>query len=196
MTIADITTKVRTIMNEAGEEDILHLLSDDTLKLTQYIESAIPDAVNAISRIAPLNYLNASEGDVSITSIDGFGVITLPSDFLRLSALKLKGWKRAVGMIHLFGSEEYNIQHNEYSCSGVNKPVCLFSGGKEIECVPSGEIEYFRYVKAATPESSLDILKPELHYGLCYMCASLVYEIFENIPSAERMRVIAETSLK
>ena len=58
MTAQDITTKVRAIMNEAGAEETLTLLSEDTVKLDTYIESVIPDASNLILSVSPVRYIN------------------------------------------------------------------------------------------------------------------------------------------
>ena len=44
----EIISKVRSIMNEIGDEDSLTLLSEDTVKLDEYIKSVIPDAVNIV----------------------------------------------------------------------------------------------------------------------------------------------------
>ena len=54
-------------MNEIGEEENLSLLSEDTVKLAEYIESVIPDAINLIAQdenvsIALLNTGNMTSG--------------------------------------------------------------------------------------------------------------------------------------
>lgn len=196
MTINDITSKVRVILNEAGEEDSLHLLSEDTVKLTQYIESVISDAINYVISISPIQHINTTKGSSISTNGDGYSILTLPSDFLRMAAIKLTGWQRAVSVVMPFNSEEYKIQHNAITRSGNNKPSCVFgynSSGSVIECFPSGSLEYFHYVKSAYSESNkgLGLVKEELCPAICYMCASLVYNIFENPNTGERMKVIA-----
>lgn len=50
MTKQGIIDKTRAIMNEIGEEENLSLLSEDTVKAAEYIESVIPDAINLIAR--------------------------------------------------------------------------------------------------------------------------------------------------
>lgn len=196
MTIPDIIAKVRTIMNEAGEEDSLHLLSDDTLKLTKYIESVIPDAINLILLVSPVRCIKTSTHSTAMSSGDGCSTSLLPADFLKLVALKLRSWKRAVFIAYPIGHEEYKIQHNSVTRSGVNKPTCVFSynsSGLTIECFPSGDMEYFHYIKSAVGSSNkgLDLIKDELFNSVCYMCASLVYNIFENPNTGEKMKAIA-----
>lgn len=196
MKISDIISKVRVILNEAGEEESLHLLSEDTVKLTQYIESVIPDAINLVIIISPISHINTTKGSNTLVNGDGCSVLSLPADFLRMAAIKLSNWKRSVSVVMPFNSEEYKIQHNVITRSGVNKPSCVFaynSSGSIIECFPSGSLEYFHYVKSAYSENDkgLGLIKDELFPSVCYMCASLVYNIFENSNSGDRMKAIA-----
>ena len=63
-------------MNEIGEEENLSLLSEDTVKLAEYIESVIPDAINLIAQdenvsIALLNTGNMTSGGTSSESCTG-----------------------------------------------------------------------------------------------------------------------------
>jgi hypothetical protein len=192
----DIVEKVREIMNEAGDENTFSLLSEDHIRLNDYIESVIPDAVNILGKEAPLRLLNATEGRVTVDAGKDCSTIALPSDFLRAAAVKLKEWKRAVFLVYPQESEEYNIQHNEYTTAGVNKPKCVF-GATGIECFPSGRLEYFRYIKRVSKYSmSFKTLKKELFEALCYLCASLVYDIFENRATSDKMRAISQEFMK
>lgn len=197
MTLQGIKEKVRTIMNEAGKDETLALLSEDTIKLDDYIASCIPDAVNLIVLSSPLRYLNASSVTSIVNNVDGVGVIDLPSDFLRLASIKLDTWKRAVFTAFEEGSEGYKIQHNPVTRSGVNKPCCALSfnsNGPALECFPSGKLSYFFYVRSSDSDvtgSGLGQLKDILHPAVCYMCASLVYDIFEIQATSDRMKAIA-----
>lgn len=194
MTIAGIVDKVRIIMNEAGEEDSLHLLSEDTVKLTEYIKSVIPDAIDMVTMVAPLRCINTSQMPISSTGL--CVSLALPNGFLRLASLKFKEWKRAVSYVFSCNSEMYKIQHNPVTTAGVNKPCCVFAYDQMnpvIECFPPGVLEYFHYVKSAVSESEngISAAKEELYPAICYMCASLVYTIFENPNTAEKMKTIA-----
>lgn len=96
MTKQGIIDKTRAIMNEIGEEENLSLLSEDTVKLAEYIESVIPDAINLIAQdenvsIALLNTGNMTSGG---TSSEGCTVIPLPQDFLRFVSLRLSGMEK------------------------------------------------------------------------------------------------------
>lgn len=196
MELRGIINKTSELMNEAGIDNVPGLLSEDTIELPRYIESVIPDAINIIARVAPLEYLNAINGEVAIFQENSCSVIKLPKDFGRLSSLKLEGWKRCVHSIYPLGSEMYAIQHNEYTTAGVNKPVCVFASQNKLECFPRGKLIHFLYVKTAINASSIDILREDVHIALCYMCASLVYDIFENANTSERFKSIALNLLK
>lgn len=196
MDLRGIINKTSELMNEAGIDDAPGLLSEDTIELPRYIQSVIPDAINIIARVAPLEYLNAVDCKVEISHEEGYSVIELPKDFSRLSSLKLAGWKRCVHSIYPLGSEMYAIQHNEYTTAGVNKPVCVFASHNALECFPKGKLIHFFYVKTAVDANSIDILREDVHIALCYMCASLVYEIFENANTSDRLKSVALNLLK
>ena len=48
MTEQEIISKVKAILNEIGEEETLSLLSEDTVKIEEYIKAVIPDAVSLV----------------------------------------------------------------------------------------------------------------------------------------------------
>ncbi|MDR3142105.1 MAG: hypothetical protein LBU37_10320 [Tannerellaceae bacterium] len=199
MTVQGITDKARAILNETGEAPPLELLSEDTVRLNDYIRSVIPDAVFLISKLkeCPPRYLNAGEiASGTVNADDGCTTAVLPADFIRLVAVRLEGWKREVQSVFPYGSEEYKKQHNAITRSGVNKPVCVFANSQNndtIECFPSGDILYFRYVANLSEinDNELGKLGDELFESICYMCAYLVYSIFENPGTADRMKTIA-----
>lgn len=198
MTKQGIIDKTKAIMNEIGDAENLSLLSEDTVKLDEYIESVIPDAINIIANTdgvstALLNVGNAASGG---TISDGCTIVTLPTDYLKFISLRLNGWKREVQSVSAFGSEDYKIQHNPVTRSGVNKPSCVLAhtgGGLCIECFPSGTLQYFNYVKSATDASDSTLAKygDALMAAICYACAYLVYNIFEMPATAEQMLKIA-----
>lgn len=198
MTKQGIIDKTKAIMNEIGEAENLSLLSEDTVKLEEYIESAIPDAINIIANTdgvstALLNVGNVISGG---TSGDGSLIVPLPIDYLRFVSLRLNGWKREVQTVSAFGSEDYKIQHNPVTRSGVNKPSCVFTytgDGLCIECFPSGTLQYFNYIKSAADASdgTLSGYSDALMPAICYACAYLVYNYFEMPATAEQMLKIA-----
>lgn len=185
----EIISKVRSIMNEIGDEDSLTLLSEDTVKLDEYIKSVIPDAVNIVIENCPSRCVNRKSPTVSITN----GSISLPSDFVRLVSLQLTGWKRAVTKSYPIGSEEYKVQANEFTTAGVHNPVAIssYKAGPILLCYPiESSVDSFVYEAAYNSTDGLSLLSSSdpVAISVCYMCASLVYMIFENAASAKNMR--------
>lgn len=200
MTAQDITTKVRAIMNEAGAEETLTLLSEDTVKLDTYIESVIPDASNLILSVAPVRYINTKSASPATAIVAGSTFIPLPEDFSRLAYVQLATWTRAVSEVLLLNSIEYKVAKNQFTKPGINKPLCFFSynGTDEaLECIPSSTLSQFIYVPTiSTSAEAVTVLKQELFLPVCYMAASLVYNIFENQPMSNNMKAVVTDLLK
>lgn len=192
-----IISKVRTIMNETGAEEGFTLISEDTVKLSEYIESVIPDAINIIMGLKDVDpiFLNPTSGGTTSSTSGNCTVVKLPDDFLRFVSLKCSGWKREVQTIFPYGGEEYKIQHNSVTTSGVNKPSCVYAysgNGASIECFPSGTLEYFYYIKKMSDsDTDLTGISDRLFGSICYMCAYLVYNIFEMANTGQQMYNIA-----
>lgn len=189
-------------MNETGADETLALLSEDTVKLDQYIESVIPDAINILSSMESIDPMMLPLGSGgSISSSDGCTVIELPEDYIRFGAVRLSGWRREAQTCFPYGGEEYKIQHNDVTTSGVNKPSCVYAystRGRCIECFPSGSLLYFKYVRRTDSDnvsSALGDLDGRLSGALCYVCAYLVYNIFEMPEQGKRMLDIAMSTI-
>lgn len=192
----DIIDKVRTIMNETGSEEQWTLLSEDTVKLDAYIESVIPDAMNMLMGLQEVDpfmmpWSNVSNGSASME--DSCTVVTLPADFLRFVAARCTGWKREVQKIFPYGGEDYKVQHNSVTTAGVNKPSCVYAhsgSAKVVECFPAGSLVYFNYiakVDSSSYEGSLNLIDGMFAGALCYLCAYIVYNIFEMPNTAQLM---------
>lgn len=197
-----VISKTRTIMNETGANETLALLSEDTVKLDQYIEAVIPDAINMLSameNIDPMMLPLGSGGSASTSN--GCSVISIPDDYIRFGAVRLSGWKREAQTCFPYGGEEYKIQHNDVTRSGVSKPSCVYafsSSGRCIECFPSGSLLYFKYVKRTDSNdvsTALSGMDSRLSGALCYVCAHLVYNIFEMPEQGKRMLEIALSTI-
>ena len=200
MTLAEVKLKIRTILNETGSEDSFSLISVDTVKLDDYIESVIPDACNLVLSVAPVRYINTKSAAPQSTIVGGSTLIPLPEDFSRLAFVQLATWMRAVTEVLNINTEEYKVAKNQFTKPGVNKPLCFFSykGTDEaLECMPSGAISQFIYVPTiSTKEDVVTTIKQELFLPLCYMVASLVYNIFENQPMSNNMKAVVMELLK
>lgn len=186
-------------MNEAGAESTLTLLTEDNVKLDEYIKSCIADAVSIIIQNSPFRCVNKKSGVATLTNNGNTGYITLPDDFISLIAFKINSWKRMCGFAYPIDSEEYRSQ-SDYTMNGINKPICFISysnTGQILLYYAKGTkntdaIETFVYEAKynSTDGISLNSSDP-LAQAVCYMTASLVYSIFENINTAKEMQTIA-----
>ena len=57
MTEQEFISKVRSLMNEIGEDETFSLISDDTVKLDQYIKSCIEESINFVYMSCSVDYL-------------------------------------------------------------------------------------------------------------------------------------------
>lgn len=192
MTETEIISKVRAIMNEIGEEASLSLLSEDTVKIDEYIKSVIPDAVNIIIENCPNRCVNRKSASPTISN----GIINQPSDYVRLIALQLTGWKRMVSRTYPLDSKQYRQQTNEYTSAGVNKPIVIDYSGTLL-CYPKeNTVDVFVYeAKYNSPDGVSITSSDPVAISICYMCASLVYSIFENQNTAKEMRDLSLSML-
>lgn len=202
MTEQEIISKTKAILNEIGEEDNLSLLSEDTVKIEEYIKSVIPDAVGLVQMNSPIRCINKKSGAVAsqiLSPVDGKCTVIIPEDFVSLIAIKLACWKRVCIISYGMDSEEYKRQCNPVTMAGAYKPVCIsgYDGtGKRVLMLYSAKadtkLDMFYYEAKYTQGTNLDIDANEpITSAVCYMAASLVYSIFENKVTAQELRGIA-----
>lgn len=208
MTENEIITKVKAIMNEIGDEASLTLLAEDTVKITAYIKSAIPDAVALVQLHSPVRCVNQKEytGSSTLTTdSDGFIRIVLPEDYVQLIAVKLNTWKRVATVAYPYDTQEYYAQANEYTRSKDNKPVVIEgykvvsgSGKRTLELTSSSAtptLDMLLYEAKYTSSNTGDVLPlsatDPIALAVCYMTASLVYSYFENKNTSDEMNRIA-----
>lgn len=205
MTEQEIISKVKAILNEIGEEETLSLLSEDTVKIEEYIKTVIPDAVSLVQMNSPVRCVNKKSGVVSNSALtaddEGKCVLPVPDDFVSLIAIKLSNWKRTCIFVHDMNSEEYRQQCNSYTKAGCYKPVCIMgydnSGNRTLMLYSASSksnvnLDMFVYEARYKSGTDLDVNKNEpIAQAICYMVASLVYSIFENKETSQEMKSIA-----
>lgn len=202
MTQDQIITKVRSIMNEAGADETLSLLSEDTVKLDEYIKSCIPDAVNLVVINSPFRCVNKKAYTPAQihNNGDGTGYVDLPTDYISLIAFKMTAWKKTVVKAAPANSLVYAAQCNPVTRAGKNKPVCVInyvSGDRVLEYYSIGisdtpAVSLFLYEAKYDSTAGLNLEENDpIAIAVCYMCASLVYSIFENSNTAKEMKLNA-----
>ena len=201
MTEQEIVSNTKAILNEIGEEDNLSLLSEDTVKIEEYIKSVIPDAIGLVQMNSPVRCINKKSGTItnqSLSPVDGKCTVVVPDDYVSLIAIKLACWKRVCIVSHGMDSEEYRRQCNPVTMAGAYKPVCIsgYDAGKRVLMLYSAKadtkLEMFYYEAKYSSATGIDIDANEpIASAICYTVSSLVYSIFENKEMAQELRAIA-----
>lgn len=185
MNKTELISMVRTVLNEHGEELALSI-SDDNVKLNDYIDRALPDAVAKLAvdgkRINPK----------SLNSTIDYGVVEVPEDFISLAEVKLTTWKIPVVSVVEPYSPEYRRAMNRYTAPGAFSPICL-RDGDNFKLLPTGNVERFVYNATLGDEFYGDARAAS---AVVYMAAALVCSYFEDDAAGQRLSEQAMTFLK
>lgn len=203
MTQAEIVAKTLVILNEAGGDTELSLLSEDTLRVSDYIEQSIAEAVRLVQSLSENRCVNpkngASDATLKVDDKGGYATISVPDGFVSLIGIQLKSWKAVCVSADTMDSEAYLRQCNPYTRSGVNHPVCIYGygseGEKQLFLYPGAKDETLLMFVYESDYSSSDNLPDDISLAVCYMTASVVYTIFENKAAAEAMHQMAVACL-
>lgn len=202
---ARFISRVMQIMNEIGWNDTGSdaFIGSDVAKLKENIESVFVDSWRKSVSLFPKTYFTIKDfSDCKLVSDIplGIGYVLLPSDFYSLFSFKMRGWQVASENLIQISDPLARVQANEYTRGNVVRPVCLF-GNKTIKervgddyisyqkdvlefySVPVGskqEIEEALYIPLISPLSENTIIGERLFIPLAYLCASMVFYIFEK----------------
>lgn len=150
-------------------------------------------------------YLHTQGGGITATgygdaSTGFYASIQLPSNFLRLLALKLQGWDYMVDHATPRGDATYAIQHSDvYSLRGnPHRPIaCITPDGRNIEAFGCNDanpvVTIFDYVaipEINTSNNTINI-SDKLYPSVIYYCASLVCTSLGDFKKANAMQAIA-----
>ena len=206
MECSELVKKVKLVINEAGDESGVSLLSADTRSLDETIAELLPRAVifvqkNKGSAAGRVNTKAAVPSDLTITADgDGGGMLVLPTDFVALVSFQLAGWQSPVYRLCAHDSREAAWQHCRYTRAGCCRPVCVetFTQGGE-RCaqlfpLPSGEAArplHFVYEATFDTADGLRGYDSWMVDAVVYQCASLLYTMFERYDAANSMLALA-----
>ena len=173
-------------------EGVVYSLSSDTnisdpldLLINAHIDESTKDIINT----APLSVLVPTASTVtsgtSFTDVNT-GYISLPSNFQRLSLLKMADWKRSITIPITPENTLYKRQSSKYTRGGTAKPVAVLtwkniSGTltRVIEyysVLESHVIDYLLYIPETTGEDFVTV-NPNLLDSLAWMCAGKIMQI-------------------
>ena len=197
ITTDELVKKVRLLINEAEEDESISLLTEDARSLDKSIRMLLPQSVSVIqSAKMPGKRVNVRSVQPSSVIIkengDGAGCISLPSDFVSLVQLGVKGWERPCSLLYPALSQQAVWQKNKCTRAGKSRPVCVegvdFAGNRVAELYPLPEtalLEALVYEASFNPNEGLDGYDEGMDDAVAYLCAALLYNMFEKYDAAK-----------
>lgn len=182
MTKGELVNMVRTVLNEHGE-DLAFSVADDNVKLNDYIDRALLDAVTGLAvegrAINPVSTVLTSSADV----------YSLPNDFVSLVKAKCRDWACVATRIVEPTEAEYRRALNTHTAPGKNAPKCLRDGINTIKFLPVGTLTEFIYNASLgeTFNGSERACK-----AVVYMAAALVCSFFEDTAGMQRFMELSK----
>lgn len=208
---AELIDRVRTAMQEIPnpQDAGLSLISDDRVRIDEYISAAIPSAVSLCQQYAhgvniadltsTAKYVSTDKGRYS------YGTIVIPasSGFVSLYQIKLTEWDRAVVDETAEDSDLARCQYNPYTQRCKDKPLAVVRRGcrdtnqtevVKIDCFPDGGaaddvIESLVIERAYDPAIGLSAVSERFAQAVVFYAASLTY-------SEMRMTDLAQTMMQ
>ena len=205
-TKAQILADVRKVMNEnASSLELTSLLDTETLDLDAIILSTICDAARAIESGAPLHTIDyCKELLQSAEIIDGrVAKIELPTDFMRMVAVRWPQLQRPIYKFISVDSPEYLIQQNKYVQGTIERPVAavltrngthileVYAEGITEENIPSYIGEYLPIPAFNGDEIELC---ERCYKAIIYRCAGMAMVILQD-NNADNLLKICESML-
>lgn len=202
---AELISRVMQIMNELGWDDTESdaFIGSDTTNVKGHIEAVFVDAWRKAVNIFPKTYFTIKDfsgSKLEYSLSQGVGYVILPDDFYKLSSFKIKGWQTTVETLIDNNDPLAKIQANEYTRGNICRPVCVLNAKAvkvregdaivptfkqiiEYYSLPKGvkhEISEALYIPLIEPLRDTTQLKEKLYIPLAYLCASMVFNIFEK----------------
>ncbi len=218
---AEFISRVMQIMNELGWNDTESnaFVGSDTTKVKGHIEKVFVDAWRKAVNILPKTYFTIKDfsDQKMVSDIPlGIGFIVLPDDLYALYSFKMMGWQVATETLIDSSDPLARVQANEYTRGNICRPVCvknnkaikqrvddefIFTQKDVLEyySVPVGseqEIEEALYIPLIEPLSDKTKLNEKLFVPLAYLCASMVFSIFEKQDIAQVLETKATEIIK
>lgn len=198
-----LVERVRLLINEPQEELSLTALSEETRKLSDTIALLLHDAVFFVQHHKTYGALNpAVYVPATVKSNgDGTGEILLPTDFVSLLHLQMRGWHRPCTQLLPANSPQALAQGNENTRAGACKPVCVEgvnAAGKPVACYYSLPLATEPVVESFVYEAVFDEKKGlntepsnPLVQAVLYQCVALLYNVFEKRDTANAFMSLA-----
>lgn len=228
MTVGSIIEKVRwCIDEESGYQDF-----EDTY-MNNIIKAHVGDALRWCCMYGDASLLNGSSGDSTSGIVEDFvitvlengitvkkggvevqdsgiayknGVLTLPSDFLKVARVRCSGWHQAITNPIAEDSEEYLMLYDETSTATKNRPqvALVETQPQRLELWPAAtENEEIQLTILVNPQELSETASDTTDYGVpdkvgtafLYYLAFLVLSAYNDTQKAQQMLGIAKMHL-
>ena len=221
MTKAGFIARVMQIMNELGWDDTASgaFFNSGTTNVEAHIQSVFTDAWRKAVVLCPKTYFGLKDFSANTLTYDsstGTGYILLPDDFYLLFSFKMKGWQKKVETAYLFSDPMATVQANEYTRGNHVRPVVIRTSKPvqaregdyivtkirdvlEYYSLPKGKqhlVEEAVYIPLTGELSDETYLDSRLTGPLAYLCASMVFSIFEKPEIAKALEIKATEIIK
>lgn len=196
ITAQELIRKVRYLINETENDSDVTLITDDLRSIDDTILELLPQAVSIVQKQSDGKYVNAKvvlpDSVVFYDSSDGHKQLVLPSDFSALVSLKLYSWKTSC--VDVASSEKVELM---YKLGKVHSPLYLSpvcvkdvtaDGEKVLKLFPSKSsdtLEHFVYEAQFNIAEGLNKCDGCMADAVSYVCASLLYNVFERYDAAK-----------
>ena len=193
MTVKEIIKRVREYLDEVESHDID--VMSGSVPVEERIKALIPECA-----IHYMEGKSMSDEVISSFAINATGMATMdvPSDWGRLTELRLSCWHRSVYDTIEVDSATYSRQQNLVTRGGTVRPVVAivpYGEGRRLEMysVPAWdnrvEVERAVYVPMPTITADTDEveIRPDKEAALCYMIAIRVSRTYGNAQAVEML---------
>lgn len=220
MTIENIIKAVRLSFDEeavnASSLATGLVYADDNSLMDNIIKGKIGDALRWVCLYGPAELLGGTDttgtatnilvddDSPTVTAITGTtgGVITLPTNFIKLARVRVSGWNRAIKDPIQEDSDEYLQLYTEIGTATADRPqaVIIDRATKKLEIWPwdsnkSVELTYVADTETIISDSDTAVaLPPKAITAFIYYLAFLTLSAYGDV-RAERMLEIAKMNL-
>lgn len=190
--IGMVKVKINEVIPEGeGIQFAVQDLANTSDVIDIYINALLDDSANTLLQTAPLfKIIGKSHSGTATANPDGSGYIPLPTDFIRLQALKLNGWQRELTHNDLITPEKpkYRLQGNTNTRGGKAKPVGVLTTINTSDTI-TRVLEYYSLKKEETPIITKFIYVPvtvaeniqtNLQDALTWICAAKLLQIISK----------------
>jgi len=197
-------------MNEVGWDDSSSdaFIGSDTMKVQDHIQEVFVDAWRKSVNLFPKTYFEKKlflQQPIISDLTTGTGYVILPDNFHVLYQFKMQTWQVSAEKLYDSSDSIARLQANQYTRGNICRPVCVKANrlvnvrvDDKIIPTPKDVLLYYSlpkgadqvleeaiYIPLIEPLNDKIEISQELFIPLAYICASMVFSIYEKEPIAQ-----------